>query len=322
MQGQDSPRQIAKAVARGQLPPRPLFVPLVFTLAAKLEGVPLPRFLADPTKLANALTAVYRHLQTDGIVGYFDPMLEAEALGCQLDWRTAPPTVVRPRRTPDSLSPSSLMTQGRIPVALDVMHRLRIMLRGEPVLVASVTGPVQLGQHLFGNEFVHQLALSDPAAVSVLERLATIALHMVQAFCQAGADILIVLDVAVPETVLEQWQMGLAPVWNVIRFHEVVPVLLYGEGFSPPVSLDGSPVVCFAPAMLRAATPPSEPFALILPPNERQAPDIERWILSDHCILVAVQVPYHLEIQNLGRIVNAVRSLLRHGKSGPPKFEN
>src|SRR6266699_4685331 len=92
------PISIVKALIQGQPPARQLFVPLIFALAAKLEDIPLPNFVANPTKIANSLIAVYQRLRPDGVTCYFDLFLIAEALGCRLDWSTSPTTFERPSR--------------------------------------------------------------------------------------------------------------------------------------------------------------------------------------------------------------------------------
>jgi len=117
------PRSILRAVLRGQPAPRPLFIPIIFTLAAKLDDIPLPTFLRNPTKIANALVAIHRRLNTDGVTGYFDRLLVAEALGCELDWKTIPPTILPPKKelvlANIERGPQALLQQGRIPVALE-----------------------------------------------------------------------------------------------------------------------------------------------------------------------------------------------------------
>src|ERR1700680_857313 len=92
------PISIVKALIQGQPPARRLFVPLIFTLAAKLEDVPLSNFVVNPTKIANSLAAIHQRLRLDGVTCYYDLFLVAEALGCQLDLSTSPPALERPAR--------------------------------------------------------------------------------------------------------------------------------------------------------------------------------------------------------------------------------
>ena len=53
------------------MPPRPLFLPIVFSLGAKVENVPLATFLGNPAKISSALRQTRGPLGTDGVACYF-----------------------------------------------------------------------------------------------------------------------------------------------------------------------------------------------------------------------------------------------------------
>src|SRR2546426_4781132 len=84
MEGGPTPRQMVKGVLNGIVQPRPLFLPIVFSLGAKVENVPLGSFLGNPTKISSSLRQMRMHLRADGVACYFDPYLEVEALGAKL----------------------------------------------------------------------------------------------------------------------------------------------------------------------------------------------------------------------------------------------
>ena len=320
--GDATPRSIVKALIHGQIPERPLFIPLIFTLAARLEDLALSTFLANPTKLANALTALHHRLRTDGVVGYFDPTLEAEALGCRLDWQAAPPAIAaRPAADLSSrlqLSPPALAELGRIPVALEVVRRLRVTLRDEPAILVGLTGPIQLGQYLVGADFVRRLADGDSAAQFMVEELAGLTLHLAQALCQAGADLIWVGETAPPPAVFELWEMSLSGVWNVIRFHEALPLLSMGQA-SLPTSPEGAPVLCLPAELLETAPLPHDPFGLALATSGAPPMHLKSLTRSGRCVLVttAGEIGYHgkgrpteSDIQGLEQTVSALRSVL------------
>jgi len=54
MSSSNSPRSIVKALVRGEVPARPLLMPLMFSLGARLENLPLREFQSNPTRIANA----------------------------------------------------------------------------------------------------------------------------------------------------------------------------------------------------------------------------------------------------------------------------
>ena len=77
-----------KGLLQGAVRPRPLFLPIVFSLGAKVENVPLRVFLGNATKISNSMKQIRGYLRSDGVTCYFDPYLEAEALGAVLQWQT------------------------------------------------------------------------------------------------------------------------------------------------------------------------------------------------------------------------------------------
>src|ERR1700758_5670802 len=128
-----TPRQIVQELLQGNPPPRPLFLPIVFSLGARLENLPLRDFLANATKISNSLRQIRGHLRADGISCYFDPNLEAEALGATLEWegdsvrRLNWPSAARNGGTP-ALRPAEVAANSaRVAVAIDVIKRLNAL---------------------------------------------------------------------------------------------------------------------------------------------------------------------------------------------------
>ena len=80
------PRQTVRELLKGNIPPQPFFLPIIFSLGSKIEDVPLRDFLQNPTKIANSLRQIRNYLRCDELACYFDPYLEAEALGGKLEW--------------------------------------------------------------------------------------------------------------------------------------------------------------------------------------------------------------------------------------------
>ena len=86
MNEQLTPRQMMKGLLQGNPQARPLIVPIVFALGAKIENLSFRAYLDNPTKISNALRQIRTQLRTDGVSCYFDPLLEAEALGGPPEW--------------------------------------------------------------------------------------------------------------------------------------------------------------------------------------------------------------------------------------------
>jgi hypothetical protein len=228
-----TPRAIIKSLLRGDPPQRPLLMPIIFSLGARLENLPLREFQANPTKITNALRQIRSVLKVDGVTCYFDSFLEAEALGCEREWladgscRLISPSFSDIDDLRQQLSsPDSLSDKGHIPVACQVIQRLKVMLKDEPALMSYVTGPFTLATKLLGED------TAEPPQ-DLVEFAAEVSAAVSKSFLEAGTDVVFLQENSLPEFSPEtcRWYSSLlAPIANVIRFYEALPVLLLGAG--------------------------------------------------------------------------------------------
>ena len=230
-----SPQQILKDLLQGNVFARPLFAPIAFALASRLENLPLPSFLANPTKISNALRQIRGSLQTDALTCYFDPFLEVEALGAKLEWpsgREAP--VLRwPAGFDRGQLPGRIVAvdesakRGRVPVALEVVRRLKALLHDESLLLVCLSGPLTLAARLvslFGEPSVGRQDLPD----SAIEIAAATITQIAKVFAEAGAHLIFLREEFVPlldSQASEEWVTMLTPIFNIIRFYEALPIL-------------------------------------------------------------------------------------------------
>lgn len=237
-----TPRQLLKGLLQGIVPPRPLFVPIVFSLGAKLENVPLRAFLTNPTKISNSLRQIRSHQSSDGVACYFDPFLEVEALGGMLEWTTddRPPTIRWPEHAgsgelPRGLrSPDEAAKCGRVPVAVEVIRRLKSLLRDDSILMAGVSGPLTLAAHLVQLKLEGGLQFEDLPG-DALELASSAGTQIAAALGEAGANLIFIQEEFLPPLTAEScdaWATLLGPTLNVIRFYEALPVLHLKDGRS------------------------------------------------------------------------------------------
>jgi hypothetical protein len=235
-----TPRQIVQELLQGNPPPRPLFLPIVFSLGARLENLPLRDFLANATKISNSLRQIRGHLRADGISCYFDPNLEAEALGATLEWegdsvrRLNWPSAARNGGTP-ALRPAEVAANSaRVAVAIDVIKRLNALVRDGTLLMAGVTGPFTLASKIMQRGDVD----ADDIPSEILEHAASVVTAISSAFGKAGANVIFVREqlMAAPplrsmqrwdREQFENWTSLLEPTFNVIRFYQALPVLQF-----------------------------------------------------------------------------------------------
>jgi uroporphyrinogen-III decarboxylase len=230
-----TPRGMIKALLKGELPARPLLMPTIFSLGSRLEGLPLRDFQRNPTKIANALRQIHKALKVDGLACYFDPFLEVEALGGTLDWLPNGSATLAdcPYAGLDDLgklpSPEQVIQKGRIRVAADVLHRMRMMLHDDPALMAGVTGPLTLARQLLGEA-------SGEIPLELLQYASEVSAAICRNFLESGADVIFLTESSLPQMSRESWEFWaslLDPIINVIRFYESLPVLLLKDGSGP-----------------------------------------------------------------------------------------
>jgi Uroporphyrinogen decarboxylase (URO-D) len=266
------PRQAVKGLLQGIAPPRSLFLPIVFSLGAKVENLPLRAYLGNPTKISGALRQIRARLRSDGVTCYFDPFLEAEALGCVLEWKSkdSSPEISWPSHAkkgdlPEGLrSPEECVKAGRVPVAVEVIHRLKSSFRDEPLLTAGVSGPFTLAALLGRLDAGEAEQLSDLPS-SAIETSAAAITVISRAFVEAGANVIFIREEILPTLSPEgctQWSSLLAPAINIIRFYEGLPVLLltnqqaFGRNIQIILQQDWDCIVC--PPLRSISAIPSE----------------------------------------------------------------
>jgi hypothetical protein len=245
MTDQLTPRDMLKSLLQGVAPPRPLFLPIVFSLGARVENMPLRSFLANPTKIFNALRRMRAHLRADGVACYFDPWLEAEACGATLDWDALespgaaagasplrwPEPAEKGELPPGLFPPEKAIGSGRAPVAFEVVRRLHAVLRDGSLLMAGVSGPFTLAARLTGLDGEQSLRAEDLPS-EALEIAAALITQFASAFVEAGANLIFIqedlLPVLSPES-CDGWASLLAPTLNIVRFFQALPVLQFSS---------------------------------------------------------------------------------------------
>ena len=231
---------MVQRLLQGIAPPRPLFLPIVFSPGARVDNQPLPAFLGNPTKICNAQRQLRGALHTDGYSCYFDAFLEVEALGATLEWGAAdqPPGVrwrqgAEPGEMPDDLrSPEEAAQAGRVPIAIEVLRRMKAMVRDDSILMAGVTGPFTLAAR-FAQMEAGEAWRAREIPESAVEFAAAVVTRISGAFVEAGAGLIMIREDVLPflsRELCAAWACALEPAFNVIRFYEALPVLQLTAG--------------------------------------------------------------------------------------------
>jgi uroporphyrinogen-III decarboxylase len=228
-------RELVKGLFEGKPIQRPPFSPWVCSFAAMLEQVPVKTMFSDPGILSRALSNTHKLFGYDVILNHFDPALEAEALGCEIEWQDDnwPPIITGNPLEHETdfydLDTEGIEKKGRIPIILEATKRL-ILTKGKEVPIAAmITGPLTLAQYLKGNEFARQLELDDDESSDLVEDAGSICLKLCREYCELGIDIIVIAediqDLVIPDlsSVLAS---PLKSIFNVSRFYNVNSILI------------------------------------------------------------------------------------------------
>ncbi len=173
------------------------WVPFVGVHGASLIGVNATEFLHSADHIVDGISRAVELYQPDGIPVLFDLQLEAELLGCRLNWADEnPPAVVshpllEGKTIEDLLVPE--MHEGRMPVVLEATRRLREKYP-DLALYGLIAGPFTLALHLLGTDIFMKL-FEEPEYVSKLFVFCKkVALRMADYYIDAGCDVIAVVD--------------------------------------------------------------------------------------------------------------------------------
>ncbi|HYO87331.1 MAG TPA: uroporphyrinogen decarboxylase family protein [Candidatus Limnocylindrales bacterium] len=173
------------------------WVPFAGVHAGKLKGYSAEEVLKDADKLFAALMEVNRVYDPDGQPVLFDLQIEAEILGCELVWaEESPPSVASHPLADDPTPPGRLptATDGRLPLVLDVMRRMKAAVGDRTALYGLICGPLTLASHLRGTELFMDIMLNPDAVTALMAYTTAVCKRMTALYVEAGMDVIAVVD--------------------------------------------------------------------------------------------------------------------------------
>lgn len=173
------------------------WVPFAGVHAGKLIGATAKEVLQDGDKLFRALLEVNKIYRPDGQPIIFDLQVEAEILGCKLKWtEDGPPTVAThplsdTNDIPDKIPAES---EGRLPMIIDVMQKMKAELGDRTALYGLICGPFTLASHLRGTNLFMDMIMDVDYVKKLLDYTLKVAMAMSDYYIQAGMDVIAVVD--------------------------------------------------------------------------------------------------------------------------------
>ncbi len=203
------------------------WVPFVGVHGGALIGVDAQDYLQSADYIVKGVEKGIEKYKPDGIPVAFDLQIEAEALGCQLQWsKENPPAVVEHVLAEKALTDLSIpgKEDGRIPIVLEATRNLKAK-DYDVALYGLVTGPFTLALHLKGTEIFIEMYDNPDQVQELLKFTRRVAQHMADLYIQAGCDIIALVDPMTSQISPEAFKQFVLPhateCFDFIRQNEV-----------------------------------------------------------------------------------------------------
>jgi len=173
------------------------WVPFVGVHGASLIGVNATEYLHSADHIVDGITKAIEMYQPDGIPVLFDLQLEAELLGCKLNWADENPPAVISHPLSEHKTIEYLYVpekqDGRMPVVLEATRRLRAKFP-DIALYGLIAGPFTLALHLLGTDIFMKLFEEPEYVTKLFSFCGKVAKRMADYYIEAGCDVIAVVD--------------------------------------------------------------------------------------------------------------------------------
>lgn len=176
------------------------WVPYAGVNCAFLINEKADRYFKDPELIARGVTTAAERYKADGIPLAFDLSVEAEALGCQLEyWEDNVPSVRS--HLCEKQSPLELGLElpdkdaGRWPILFEAARLAKPRLEElDCALIGLLCGPLTLASHLAGVRIFTALKKNKDFARPIVEFAGKVAARSAQFYAEMGCDIIALVD--------------------------------------------------------------------------------------------------------------------------------
>ncbi len=178
------------------------WVPFAGVHAGLLCNYTAPELLIDSRKLLKALLKVNETYHPDGQPIVFDLQVEAEILGCTLQWADkSPPMVISHPLAKDLTIPTKIPSKkdGRLPVILETTQKFKTLVGEETALFGLLCGPLTLASHLRGMTFYIDLITNPQYCNQLIEYCTKVAHQIADYYMEVGMDVIAIVDPVVSQ---------------------------------------------------------------------------------------------------------------------------
>lgn len=309
---------------------RVVFVPLICSFAAKMKQLSVKEMFSSPDYMSNCQRDAQKLFKYDAITNIFDTSLEAEALGCKIEWQNdyqLPRVISHPLlgKTGTEGLNLNFEEEGRMPIVIEATKRLTTIAGKQAAIIGVVTGPLTLSNHLRGNSFLE----NDCAdTLEILDFAVSICLKVASIYCQLNVDaILIVEDFfdKIDQKVIIKAKPLFESIRNVVHYFEK-PLLVLPRNCKDPIivedfcdlEIDGlildnsfSSTLFNDNNICVANTIPTKELLFHPDKIKYNMKDNLNKIVARKSYLVSTdwEVPYNTPIENMMEIVNVLKEI-------------
>ncbi|MGI6546106.1 MAG: uroporphyrinogen decarboxylase family protein [Fastidiosipilaceae bacterium] len=194
-----NPKEVLFSVLRHEKTDLIPWVPFAGIHAGKLVGANAIEVLTDEDILFNALMEVNKLYKPNGQPVMFDLQIEAEILGCELVWAEDSPPSVKTHPLEDTDTVPCVCTiptkeDGRLPLVLNVMRRMKEAVGDTTALYGLTCGPFTLASHLRGNNLFMDMYDDDEYVIELMNYCNEVNKAVIDMYIEAGMDVIAVVD--------------------------------------------------------------------------------------------------------------------------------
>ena len=193
-------KQMLIDATRGKRTDKAPWVPYAGCNCAYLIKEKADRYFKDADLLAKGVVAAAKTYHADGIPLLFDLSVEAESVGCELEyWEDNVPSVrTHPceTKTPEELGLGMFTkSSGRWPIIFEAAAKVKPQLdEMDCAMLGLATGPLTLASHLAGVRIFTAVKKKKEFAHAVIEYAGRLCTESVKLYAEMGCDIIAIVD--------------------------------------------------------------------------------------------------------------------------------
>ncbi len=173
------------------------WIPFVGCHAGKLLNLTATEFLKSKEHILKGVNKAIKLYRADGIPVIFDLQIEAEAMGCKLNWADDNPPAVISHPIAEGVElkdiPIPTINDGRIKMVMEAAAELRKQ-QPDIALYGLITGPFTLALHLLGTDIFMKLMMEPDYVHELMQFTTKVSNFMAEEYIKAGVDIVAIVD--------------------------------------------------------------------------------------------------------------------------------